>query len=288
LNVSLRLVYALPDPPSASALSATRGWLAAFCFIPLLMRNNNQHPTDATSTTNTFVDAVTPSLLLAGLELAVWNFGAQGLLSLGLLSTGSARASFLTQMSVVLTPIISLLAGQRVKRVVWFGCTIALGGLTLLSGVTGGVTGASGFAMGDILVLGGACCWSFYLFRLGAIGERFEEVKLQALKTTFLAVLYSVWMVWETKATGACQWLGWGNLTAWALLLYSALGPGTVADVLQQQGQKEVSASETNVILSLEPVFAALCARLLMGETTSLVETIGGGLILLAALIATR
>ena len=86
----------------------------------------------------------------------------------------------------------------------------------------------------------------------------------------------------------ACQWLGWQNLTAWALLLYSALGPGTVADVLQQQGQKEVSASEANVILSLEPVFAALCAQVLMGETTSLVETIGGGLILLAALIATR
>jgi drug/metabolite transporter (DMT)-like permease len=119
LNVSLRLVYALPDPPTASALSATRGWLAALCFIPLLMRKHNQHPTDSTSTTSTrstlLVDAVSPSLLLAGLELAVWNFGAQGLLSLGLLSTGSARASFLTQLSVVLTPIISLLAGQRVK-----------------------------------------------------------------------------------------------------------------------------------------------------------------------------
>jgi drug/metabolite transporter (DMT)-like permease len=76
--------------------------------------------------------------------------------------------------------------------------------------------------------------------------------------------------------------------TAGALLLYSALGPRTVADVLQQKGQKEVSASEANVILSLEPVFTAVCARLLMGETTSLVETIGGGLILLAALIATR
>lgn len=43
-----------------------------------------------------------------------------------------------------------------------------------------------------------------------------------------------------------------------------------------------------NVILSMEPVFAALCARLLLGETTSLEETLGGGLILAAALIATR
>ena len=284
LNVSLRLVYALPDPPSASALSATRGWLAALCFIPLLLRKDSNHQNKDDSTGGALVDAVSLPLLMAGLELAVWNFGAQGLLTLGLLSTGSARASFLTQTSVILTPIISLFAGQQVKSVVWFGCAIALGGLTLLSG--GGITG--GLAMGDILVLGGASCWSFYLFRLSAIGERFDEIKLQAFKTTFLAILYSGWLAWETTTSGVCQWLGWQNLTAWALLVYSALGPGTVADVLQQKGQKEVSASEANVILSLEPVFAALCARVLMGETTSLVETIGGGLILLAALVATR
>jgi drug/metabolite transporter (DMT)-like permease len=306
LNVSLRLVYALDDPPTASALSATRGWLAALCFIPLLMRkkennhdqNNDEHddsrtPTTTTSTTTTTIPAlsdvvVSLPLLMAGLELAVWNFGAQGLLNMGLLSTGSARASFLTQTSVVLTPIISMFAGQKVKSVVWFGCAVALGGLTLLSGGGAGAGITGGVAMGDVLVLGGALCWSLYLFRLSAIGERFDEIKLQALKTTILAVLYSAWLVWETTTSGACQWLGWQNLTAWALLLYSALGPGTVADVLQQQGQKEVSASEANVILSLEPVFAALCARVLMGETTSLVETIGGGLILFAALIATR
>ena len=285
LNVSLRLVYALPDPPTAAALSATRGWLAALCFIPLLVRKNNNSDQKDSSTGTLVVDAVSLPLLMAGLELAVWNFGAQGLLTLGLLSTGSARASFLTQTSVVLTPIISLFAGQQVKSVVWFGCAVALGGLTLLSG--GGIV-TGGLAMGDILVLGGASCWSFYLFRLSAIGERFDEIKLQAFKTTFLAVMYSGWLVWETTTSGACQWLGWQNLTAWALLVYSALGPGTVADVLQQKGQKEVSASEANVILSLEPVFAALCARVLMGETTSLVETVGGGLILLAALIATR
>jgi drug/metabolite transporter (DMT)-like permease len=67
-----------------------------------------------------------------------------------------------------------------------FECAVALGGFTLLSG-GGMITGN----MANILVLGGALCWSLYLFRLSAIGERFDEIKLQALKTTFLAVLYS-------------------------------------------------------------------------------------------------
>ena len=78
------------------------------------------------------------------------------------------------------------------------------------------------------------------------------------------------------------------NPMIWLLLFYSAIGPGTIADVVQQQGQTKVaSASESNIILSLEPVCTAICAYLLLGETTTLVETIGGGLILAAALIAT-
>mmetsp|Transcript_40487 Transcript_40487/g.59477 ORF Transcript_40487/g.59477 Transcript_40487/m.59477 type:complete len:154 (-) Transcript_40487:537-998(-) len=70
------------------------------------------------------------------------------------------------------------------------------------------------------------------------------------------------------------------------LLLFSAIGPGALADLLQQKGQKEVSATEANVLLSAEPVFTAVCARVLLGETTSATENFGGGLILLGALLA--
>merc|ERR1712238_279861 len=73
----------------------------------------------------------------------------------------------------------------------------------------------------------------------------------------------------------------------WIALFFSAIGPGTIADILQQKAQKVVSASEANVILSGEPVFATVFAVFLFGEKTSVLEIIGGGLILCAALIAT-
>ena len=41
LNVSLRGVYASTHPPSASALSTVRGWLAVLCFLPLLRRKTS-------------------------------------------------------------------------------------------------------------------------------------------------------------------------------------------------------------------------------------------------------
>jgi drug/metabolite transporter (DMT)-like permease len=286
LNVSLRLVYQLPDPPTASALSAARGWLASLCFVPLLASNRSKQQQTVEESTSS--SSLSSPLLWAGLELAIWNFLAQGLLNVGLLSTGSARASFLTQTSVLFTPVISLVCGQSVPSTVWIGCAIALVGLTLLSG--GGAAGgmALAFSTGDWLVLGGALSWSMYLFRLSKIGSKFDEINLQAIKSTIVAVLYSVWFgfsLWKNPATS----FGWvTHLAAWGALFYSALGPGTVADILQQKGQKHVSASEANVILSMEPVFAALCAWLLLGEVTSLQETLGGGLILVAALVATR
>jgi drug/metabolite transporter (DMT)-like permease len=290
LNVSLRLVYQLPDPPTASALSATRGWLSSLFFVPLLVSNRTKQPSNIEeSTSSSSIWSWSSPLLWAGLELAIWNFLAQGLLNVGLLSTGSARASFLTQTSVLFTPIISLVSGQSVPSTVWIGCAIALVGLTLLSGGGAGAGSmALAFSTGDWLVLGGALSWSFYLFRLSKIGSKFNEINLQAIKSTIVAVLYSVWFgysLWKNPAMS----FGWvTHLAAWGALFYSAFGPGTVADVLQQKGQKDVSASEANVILSMEPVFAALCAWLLLGEVTSLQETLGGGLILVAALVATR
>jgi drug/metabolite transporter (DMT)-like permease len=253
------------------------------------------------------------SLLVAGLELAFWNFLAQGLLNIGLLSTTSARASFLTQASVVFTPVLSRIFGQRVPSNVWAACGLALVGLTVLSSAasTGGAGTAAAaaaaaatgggslsslvhFGTGDWLVLGGALSWSMYLFRISSIGAKFNEINLQFVKTSLLAVLYVIWFLASVVMNGNTAItqpapFGWlMNGAAFLVLLYSAVGPGTVADVLQQQGQKEVSASEANVILSLEPVFTALCAWLVLGELTTMQEAVGGAIILSAALVATR
>ena len=68
----------------------------------------------------------------------------------------------------------------------------------------------------------------------------------------------------------------------------SAIGPGAVADLLQQKGQQETSASESNIILTMESVFAAVCAFVILGEVSSLQEISGGLLIVVAAILASK
>jgi drug/metabolite transporter (DMT)-like permease len=56
---------------------------------------------------------------------------------------------------------------------------------------------------------------------------------------------------------------------------------------MQQKGQGTVTPAEANVILSMEPLFTAILGRLFLGEVTSMQDRFGGGLIIVAALIAT-
>ena len=296
LTVALRGVYQFEGAPNASTLSAVRGWLASLGFVPLLLLQQKQEETN--TTVNSAEDA-NPDIFWPALELAVYNLGAQGLLNIGLLSVESARASFLTQLSVVLTPIVSYILGkQLVSKQTWLGCGVAVVGVFLLSGVGGAATAASASAIaaGDLFVVGGALSWSLYLFRLSKLSTLgLDEFRLQAWKTFLLAILYSVWMIGSFVTSGSSIGFlptcfpGWQNVTAWLLLTYSAIGPGTAADILQQRAQQHVSASEANIWLSLEPVFAALFGFLLLGEGfTSITEWMGGGLILAAAFIAAQ
>jgi len=228
----------------------------------------------------------------------------------------AARASFLTQTSVVLTPLISALAGENINSSVWGGCGLALFGLFLIStSASSGVgeaadaatvsAAASGFNQGDAMILLGALSWSAYIFRTSKLANHYSELNLQFAKTALLAAMYGGWFLSTAASTISAAgasfvstegwadaltplWSGWNSPAVWLLLAYSAVGPGAVADLLQQRGQRETSASESNIILCLESVFAAVCAFALLGEVSSAREIAGGMLIVVAAILASK
>ena len=303
LFVAQRGIYATPQPPTASALSAVRGWLAVLCFVPMIYfspkKNDQPKPSDEDSHDLPKKKA----LWIVAAELAVWNCLAQGLPSLGLTYIESARAAFIIQLSVVITPVLASFTGIRVKRIVWVACGVALLGLVLLCTSSSSSESTNDddngadttpttkmIGTGDILCLGGAASMSLYFFRTSAIADSYDSLQLQATKNVFVACFYSLWCVVEMVARGGtAPWGGYDkSLLAWALLLYAAAGPGSLADIWQQNGQATVTATVANIILSLEPVFTAIFGRLMLGELITGREKLGGGLILLAAMVASQ
>mmetsp|Transcript_19273 Transcript_19273/g.37511 ORF Transcript_19273/g.37511 Transcript_19273/m.37511 type:complete len:597 (-) Transcript_19273:201-1991(-) len=370
LNVSLRGIYASDGPPVASVLSLVRQCLSVVTFLPILWSVQNQSNCGGggsgvdsavgekdleygTAAGYTTVEKKVEGkgegeekkrpMWSAALELAFWNFGAQGLINAGLLFSPAARASFLTQTSVVMTPLISALAGERVKSSVWGGCALALFGLGLISTshspattdaavdlasaftddaiasssqralmTASEVATTSSLNQGDFMILAGALSWSTYIFRTSSVAKSYSELDLQFSKNVLLAVMYFGWFL-TTAVTSllaaaasastslpsllasgtwmealAPLWSGWASLPVWVLLAYSAVGPGAVADLLQQSGQKEVSASESNIILCFESLFAAVCAFVFLGEVSSAKEMTGGLFIVMAAILASK
>lgn len=331
LNVTLRAIYATDGAPAASVLSLVRQCLSIFAFIPIFIAARNAPPKGQDEEEGgRYRDGLEEQLMssdgeggekvrpmwMSALELAFWNFGAQGLITAGLLVSPAARASFLTQTSVVMTPLISAFAGERIKSSVWGGCGVALFGLFLIStsatttpdvmdaSSIDAVAAASTFNQGDAMILLGALSWSVYIFRTSKLAKSYSELNLQFTKTALLALMYGGWFISTAASTLSSAgtsflsagwlealtplWSGWNSSLVWLLLAYSAVGPGAVADLLQQQGQKETSASESNIILCLESVFAAVCAFFLLGEVSSMKEMIGGLLIVVAAILASK
>ena len=284
LNVIMRYLYAMPGPPSASALSVVRNVLILGCFVPMFLSRTKPGMKDSRN----------PGFYRAAFEMAIWNLGAQGALNVGLLFTDATRASFLTQTSVVLTPLVSLYFGEKVVRAVWFACLLSLVGvvvLTLSGSPAGVVAVAGGLNMGDLICLSGALCWSIYIFRIGKITRLgFDMSKVQAWKNVFLTIFYLIWLAGDAFRVGLGNvhtlWASWTSPVAWGLILASAIFPGIVADLMQAKGQKDVSASESNIIMSSEPLWTALLCLVFLSETMGLMSWIGGGLILIAALMA--
>jgi drug/metabolite transporter (DMT)-like permease len=276
--------------------------------------NNKDIETSALTTTRaaatTTPSIATSSSLLSmpstfwmyAFELAFFNFATQGLINIGLLTTASARSAFFTQLSVVITPILSAILGAKhgtiVHPKVWVACSVALFGLYVLSSddvnddndEDGSGSGSIlRLTHGDLYCLGSAFCWSYYIYRLSDWGDRLDETQTMFVKNTFMAIFYSLWAIiswWWFVPTGSSLWEGWMDPISWSILFYSAFSSGALSDVLQQKAQAVVPAAESNVILSLEPVFSAVLGLCLLGEVPSFYELIGGGFIVIASVLA--
>jgi len=172
-------------------------------------------------------------------------------------------------------------------------------GLTIpsLQGMLGRIwKGIKSVPTGDAFVVSGALSWSMYLVRLSRAssaennrhGADFPPMPLQAIKTLLLATMYTCWWALKTSLTKSppTNMVWWTSPKAWAILIFCAIFPGALADVLQQKGQEHVSAAETNIIQSTEPVFTAVFGLFLLGERVAIHELTGGFLILLAGLLS--
>ena len=201
---------------------------------------------------------------------------AQILQTAGLAHTAASISGFITGMYVVATPLFAaILLRSRIGRLTWGAVALAIAGLGVLT--LGDLGTGVGLGYGEALTLVAAMLYALHIVGLGAWSTAADAVGMSILQIIVIAVICTVAAApgGIVLPSGAADWLSVG---------YMALFAGAVAMLGQTWAQAHLSATRTAIIMSMEPVFAALFAVLLGGEDLT-TRMLGGGALVLSAML---
>ena len=216
----------------------------------------------------------------AGWRSAVWmgTFLFLGAISqqIGLVSTTAAKAAFITGLYIVLVPLILVLFGQVLSKLIWLAVALGLCGLYLLS-----IQGAHVVPeAGDLWVLASALFFALHIVIIGRASLEHDALRLSIIQFYVCAILSLMGMwIWETPNLQALT-------DGWIEILYAGVLSVGVAYTLQVFAQIRVPPHAAALVLSLETVFGAIGGVWLLGEEMTPRMLIGAGLMMLAILVA--
>jgi len=192
---------------------------------------------------------------LMGLALALGS----NLQQVGLLFTSVTNSGFITGLYVIIVPLLGLFLGQRSHLGIWLGASLAVIGMFLLSV-------GEGFSVvsGDWLQLAGAFVWASHVLLIGYFARRCDPIGLSIIQCLVCA-LVSLLM---------------------PSLLFAGVASVGIGYTLQVFAQRHAIASHAAIILSLEAVFAAMAAALILEEALGFKGYLGCALMLGGMLIA--
>ncbi|MFI4895997.1 MAG: DMT family transporter [Steroidobacterales bacterium] len=207
---------------------------------------------------------------LLGVVVAI-SISAQ---QIGLRYTKVANAGFISSMYVVIVPLLSLLAGQRLRIGIVAGALSAAVGLYYLSGEH--LT----LSYGDGLELFGAFAISIQLMLIGTLVQRHDPLTLALIQNVACA-LVCLCLAFAFESVRLSQ-IEHSVLT---LFYGGALSVG-VGYAIQAVAQKDAVPAHAAVIFSMEGVFSALAGWIIIGETLAWHAIGGCALVVIGCLLS--
>ncbi|MGC4112403.1 MAG: DMT family transporter [Nocardioides sp.] len=197
---------------------------------------------------------------------------AQILQTTGLARTPASVSGFITGMYVVATPVFAaFLLRSRVSALTWLAVVLAMAGLGVLT-----LSGLS-VGYGEALIFVAAMFYALHIVGLGAWSEPGQALGMAIVQLIVIAVICLVC----TAPNGVVLP---DRLGDWVSVLYMSVFAAAGAMIGQTWAQAHLPPTRAAIIMSTEPVFAALFAVLLGGESAT-VRMIFGGLLVLAAMV---
>ena len=198
---------------------------------------------------------------------------AQILQTAGLAHTPASVSGFITGMYVVCTPLLAaLVLHTRIGPMTWAAVALATVGL--------GVLTLSGFSVGfgEAITLVAALLYALHIVGLGAWSTGRDALGMTLVQVVVIAVVCFVATVPDGVVLPQ-------TLPDWLSVLYMAIVVGALALFAQTWAQAHLPPTRSAIIMSMEPVFAALFAVWLGDEGVTPRLVVGGLMVLTAMLV---
>ena len=194
-----------------------------------------------------------------------------------LLYTDVANAAFFTVFYVPMVPIILFMFySKNIHWSIWPSVLLCVAGVYLLTDFTDATV-----RFGDGLVILCALFWALHIIFIGKFTQNFNIPlffgALQGLIVSLFSFLFAIFF----------EDISFINILNESVsIIYAGVLSGGIAFTLQIYAQKKISPAPSAIIFSLEGVFAAIAAWIILDQILGLNNLIGCFFILLGVIIS--
>lgn len=230
--------------------------------------------------------------IFAGLEVGMWTAIGYLAQAEGLETIDAGKSAFICSLAVVTVPVLDFLAGKKILSRHVLGAILAVIGVGFLEmdGPVSAITesgGAFNLDTGDMLSLVQPLAFGLGFWRMEDAMRRFPEDAMKVTAAQLLAVFIMSVCYCGISAGGIDGLPDTSQIVSWitdpmilGALCWTGLITTAFTVYLETLALKTLSAAETTMIFSTEPLFGATFAAAVMGETFGQGGLIGGALIL--------
>jgi len=199
-------------------------------------------------------------------------------------ATSASNVALLIGTIPIWTAVIAVLTRQeRVARTLWVGLGAGLVGVTHI--VVGGGEAVGGLSVvGELGALATALSWAVYSVLIRPLMRRYSALQLSA----FVMVVGTLILVPLSVPSVASQ--DWSAVPpdAWVGLVYAAILSVTVTNILYFTAIHRIGASRAALFTYLEPFLGVLIAVILLHDTVTVLQLVGGAVVLGSVVIGRR
>ncbi|HEX7714253.1 MAG TPA: DMT family transporter [Bacillota bacterium] len=215
------------------------------------------------------------SLLMSGILGITMYFSME---NYGVKLATAADASLIVAAYPAITMVLEMVFYRvSISRVRFLGVGLAMFGLYLIIRESTNIGGPYRL-LGDVILAATGIVWSFYNFITRKIANKYPTILITFYQTLAGAVAFIPLALAERK-----QWRMPGPDSLFALL-YLGLFCSVAAFLLYAYGLRKMASSSAVTLMNLVPVFGVCFSVLLLHESISIVQVLGG-LIVIAGII---